>query len=189
MKILNDPSLLFDNERIKKKIENVKKDKQSMVDAASDYNNKYKQEIDDGTRKTQLLIEDGKKKGLKEEDVLKGSFTPCVRTPILNWLYFLLRENTDEVFEESRNEYNKQYGHLEDDYDYKNSGVLEEPKELDTFIYGSMTHKQYQTVKKLKTLALSNGKCNENESALAFSMCKELCRKYSLEFDKVNINN
>ena len=55
---------------------------------------------------------------------------------------------------------------------------------MDEFIYGNVTSKQFQTIKKLKTLALSS-KCNEHESALAFSLCKELCKKHNLEFDKI----
>lgn len=189
MKILNDPSLLFDNERIKKKIEDVKKDKQGIVNAANSYNDKYEKEIREGTLKRQVMIEDGRRMGLKEDDAIKGSFVPTKYTPILNWLYFMMREeNADVAWEENRRKFNKEFGHLEHDYDYKDSGVIEEPKELDVFIYGNMTSQQFQTVKKLKTLALSP-KCNENESALAFSMCKQMCQKFGLEFDKIPTNN
>lgn len=188
-RILNDPSLLFENERIQKKIEEVKKDKRGILTAAESYTNRYQKEIEDGTIKKQLMIENGKRSGLKEEDVCKGSFIPTKYTPILNWLYFMMREeNVDVGWEENRQKFNREFGHLEDDYDYQDSGVLEEPKDMDSFIYGNMSHKQFQTLKKLKTLALSNN-CNENESALAFSMCKELCCRYGLEFDKIPINN
>ena len=187
-KILNDPSLLLDNERLRKKIEEVKKDKTTLNNAASDYNSRYREEIEEGTKKKQLLLSDGAKKGLKEEDVMKGSFIPTKYTPILNWLYFLLREDNNSEFEESRRKYNEQYGSLQENYEYHQSGNVEEPKEMDTFIYGNMSHKQFQTIKKLKTLALSS-KCNEAESALAFSVCKELCQRYGLEFDKIPVNN
>lgn len=183
MKILDDPSLLFDGERLKKITKEVVKDKNSILKSAEDYNNKYKKEIEEGTIKRQLMIEDGARRGLKEEDVCAGSFVPTVRTPILNWLYFLLQENNDNEFEETRKQYENQYRHLTENYEEK----IEIP-EMDSFIYGNMTHKQFQTIKKLKTLAL-NSKCNENESILAFTMCKELCDRYGLEFDKIPINN
>jgi len=184
MRILNDPTLLFDNERIAKKIEAVKKDKKGLVNAASDYNSKYKQEIDEGTRKQQLLIEDGLRRGLKEEDALRGQFLPSRHTPILNFLYFMLREeNLDVEFEKVRNDYNKQYGHLEDTYMVEESDNVEDVPEMDTFIYGEMDHNSYKKIKKLKRLALDHA--NANESLLAYQLCLELCKRYNLEYDKV----
>jgi hypothetical protein len=186
MKILNDPSLLFDNERLAKKIEEVKKDKQGLTNAASSYNVKYQREIEEGTKKAQLLIEDGKRRGLKEEDIFRGSFMPTVRTPILNFLYFMLREeNVDAGFEESRQKYNKQYGHLQDEYVAEDTDNLQAPPEMETFIYGNMTRDQFVKIKKLKALSRSS---NENEAFIAYRMCLELCERYGLEMDKIPCN-
>ncbi len=188
-KILNDPSLLFDSERLAKKTQEVKKDKQSLTNAASNYNERYRDEINEGTKKRQFLIEDGEKRGLKEEDVMKqiGMFVPCKRTPILNFLYFMLRdENVDMNIEESRQKYNKQYGHLQDSYEAQTNDNLIAPKEMESFIYGNMSADSFRKIKKLKALALNN--TNENEAFLAFTLCKELCKKYNLEFDKIPCN-
>lgn len=186
MKILNDPSLLFDNERLKKKIEEVKKDRGSMTNAAQDYNNRYKQEIEEGTKKRQLMIEDAERRGLKEEDVMKGSFVPTKYTPILNWLYFMMREeNVDVGWEENRKKYNEQYGHLEDDFDYGESENIVEPKEMDEYLYGNMTHDMFKKIKKLKALSRSP---NENEAFIAYRMCLELCERYGLDIDRIPCN-
>jgi hypothetical protein len=42
MKILDDPSLLFDGDRLKKIAGEVKQDKKSIIKSAENYNNKYK---------------------------------------------------------------------------------------------------------------------------------------------------
>jgi hypothetical protein len=190
-KILNDPSLMFDSERLAKKTEEVKKDKKALTNAADHYNQRFQQEIEEGTKKRQMLITDGARRGLSEDHVIghHGSFIPSVRTPILNFLYFMMREeNVDLELEETRRRYDKEYGQLEESYTAESSEDIEAPPEMETFIYGSCTSKDFQTIKKLKTLAL-DGSCNENESALAFSMCMKLCKKFSLEFDKIPVNN
>lgn len=178
MKILDDPTLLFDGERLKKITKEVVKDKNSILKSAEDYNNKYKKEVEDGTLKRQLMIEDGAKRGLKEEDVCKGSFVPTKYTPILNWLYFIMREdNVDSGWEESRKKYNKQYGHLVDEYEEKS-----DVPEVDDLIYGNISTDMFRKMKKLKTLSQSE---NENEAFIAYRMCLELCQRYGLEFDKI----
>jgi hypothetical protein len=181
MKILDDPSLLFDGERLKKIAGEVKKDKNTILKSAEEYNNKHKQEIEEGTLKRKLMIEDGVGRGLKEEDVCRGSFVPTKYTPILNWLYFLMKEeNVDVGWEESRQKYNKQYGHLVDDYEEQT-----EVPEMDELIYGSCSHDMFKKIKKLKALSRSS---NKNESFIAYKMCLELCKKYGLEMDKIPCN-
>ena len=192
-KMLNDPGLLFDNERLQKKINDVKKDKGNLTEAANNYNNRYKEEIEEGTKKRQLLISEGETRGLNEEESLQqyGRFVPCRRTPILNFLYFMLREeNVDLEFEETRQKYNKEFGHLQEQYsiDDSDSKELAPPPDMESFIYGNLSGKEYQTIKKLKSLALS-GECNEHESALAFTMCKKMCNKYGLDFSKIPVFN
>ena len=58
-----------------------------------------------------------------------------------------------------------------------------EPQEMDTFIYGNLNHEIYKKIKKLKRLIKSP---NQNESALAYVKCRELCDKYNLDFRKIN---
>lgn len=181
MKILDDPSSLFDGERLKKIATLLKKDKNTVLKSAEDYNNKHKKEIEEGTLKRQLMIEEGTRRGLTEEDVCKGSFVPTKHTPILNWLYFMMREdNIDVGWEENRQKYNKQYGHLVDEYEE----TLDVP-EMDELIYGSCTHDMFKKIKKLKALTHSS---NENESFIAYRMCMELCKKYGLDMDKIPCN-
>ncbi len=181
MKILDDPSLLFDGERLKKITKEVVKDKNSILKSAEDYNNKYKKEIEEGTLKRQLMIEDGARRGLKEEDVCAGSFVPTKYTPILNWLHFMMREDNVNIgWEESRQKYNKQYGHLVDEYEEKS-----DVPDVDNLIYGNCTHDMFKKVKKLKALSRS---ANENEAFVAYRMCLELCEKYGLDIDKVPCN-
>jgi hypothetical protein len=45
-----------------------------------------------------------------------------------------------------------------------------------------MTHETFVKIKKLKALSQSD---NENEAAAAFIKCRELCKKYGLEYDKI----
>lgn len=187
MKILNDPSLLFDDERLKKTKEDVKKSQNSICKSADKYNNRYKKEVEEGTLKRQLMIEDGAKRGLKEEDVCRGSFVPTVRTPILNWLFFMLREdNIDLEEEEARKRYNQQYGHLQDDYDVEESEINQQVPEIDEFIYGNCTMEVFKKIKKLKSLSKSD---NVNEAFIAYRMCVELCNRYNLDIDKIPTYN
>ena len=191
VRMLNNPALLFDNERMVKKIEEVKKDKQGLLGAANQYNNCYNDEIEEGTRKRQLLISDGNKRGLNEDESLEkyGKFLPSRRTPILNFLYFMFRdENLDQEFEQTRQRYNKEFGHLEDDYICESNDSIEAPPDLDEIIYGNLSTKEFQTIKKLKSLA-TDGSCNENESSMAFTMCMKLCKAHNLDFNKIPVNN
>ena len=81
-----------------KKAVEVKKNKEDLVEAAKSYQSKYKKEIDEGTKKRTLMLEEGKARGLKEDDIFKDNqiFIPTAQTPILNYLYFLLREEKDQ---------------------------------------------------------------------------------------------
>ena len=91
----NDPEF---GRRISKKVEEIKHDKQNLSAIANTYESKYKQEILEGTELRNRLLTEGKQKGLSEEQILGsyGRFVPCLRTPILNLLYFMLRESEDD---------------------------------------------------------------------------------------------
>ncbi len=86
--------------RISKKVEEIKADKKNLSDIARTYESKYKQEILEGTELRNRLLTEGTKQGLSEEQILGslGRFVPCVRTPILNLLYFMLRESEGDSY-------------------------------------------------------------------------------------------
>lgn len=81
--------------RIQKKVAEIKEDKKNILIAADDYGNRYKQEILEGTELRAKMLTEGASKGLNEEQIMSsfGRFVPTVYTPILNMLYFLLRES------------------------------------------------------------------------------------------------
>lgn len=81
--------------RISKKVQEIKQDKEHLLSAADEYGAKYQEEILEGTRKRALLLKEGEARGLSENEVMQeyGKFVPTVYTPILNFLYFMLRES------------------------------------------------------------------------------------------------
>ena len=82
--------------RFAKKIEDVKQDKQNLLDIADEYGSRYKEEILEGTQKRAKLLSEGKARGLTEDQVIYNGFLPTVYTPLLNLLYFMLRETEDQ---------------------------------------------------------------------------------------------
>ncbi len=174
-------------ELFEKKTKAVEKDKKNLVSAAKSYTEKFQNEINEGTRKKQLMLEEGKRQGKTEAEIFKDNslFIPSVDTPIMNYLYFISKETEeiDRSLNLLREQYNKEYGHLQEDYKQDNKIIRETP-EMTTFIYGNMTHDVYVKLKKLKALSQSD---NENEASAAFIKCRELCKKYGLEYDKIVI--
>jgi hypothetical protein len=180
MTLLENPGIL-DDERFRKKITEVKKTKENLMNVAEQYSKKYDKEIREGTKKKQLLISEGQSRGLSEEEALQNQgFIPSVYTPILNFLYFFVKEYESEEKEQLREQFNKEFGHLEHE-----EVNLETAPELETFIYGNMTHDTFKKIKKLKALSRSP---NEKEAFLAYRKCLELCEKYHLEFDRIPCN-
>lgn len=183
-----------EKERIIKKIAEVKQNKASLLAKANEYQQKYADEIEKGTLQRALLLEDGKRKGLKEEDIFKGNeiFIPTKETPILNFLYFMLRdsgeygdgvtilrENKDlgKDFKELEKEYNDKYG--QEVHEKVADDNLKDSKE---FLYGNVGMEEFATLKKLKRLSKSD---NENEAFLAYSKAMKLCKELGLDFDKI----
>ena len=183
------------------KTEAVKKDKASLKQAAETYTQKYEKEILEGTKKKQLLIEEGKAKGLSETEIFNGNsrFIPTIHSPILNFLYFLFRDeanNEREKIQKLTENYIKEFGYenvikaMQSDVDDSKDVNLEEilsndtrvPESSDSFIYGNMDHATFKKIKKLKALSKSP---NEKEAALAFLKCRQLCEKYGLDYDKI----
>jgi len=118
--------------RISKKVQEVKQDKQNLSHAADEYSKRYEQEILEGTKKRQLLLTEGARRGLSEAEVMAeyGKFVPTVYTPILNLLFFMLRETEDVDRAKYRrrdaiNEALVKAGHLSHDDDEKDLSSAE----------------------------------------------------------------
>lgn len=184
--------------RLQAQVAEIKKTHKNLSEAAANYTVKYDAEVKEGTKKMQLLLTEGKCRGFTEEEILAAqqNFCPTVRTPILNMLFFLLKEHPDanninfnRLFEDINknpdlllSEQNNKYGSLQ--HDAASEKTAEQAPEMDEFIYGEMTHATYQTIKKLKRLSQSP---NQAEAFAAYRKCLEMCKKYNLEFDKVKV--
>ena len=198
----DDPDL---SKRLEQGTKEVRQSKKQLMSAAATCNEQYEAEIAEGTRKRQLLLECGRREGKTESEVLAsyGQFLPTRQTPILNFLFFLMRDgekpdwlgihkqlnedykqvNTVVANAMSEDELDQVYGVLvHEDERYAN---VKEPNDMDTYIYGSCTHAMFVRIKKLKALSTS---ANQNEAFLAYRLCHKLCKKYGLEFDKIPCN-
>ena len=193
------------SERIQKTAAEVDKDKKNLLKRAKDYDGRYKEEISEGTRKRQLLLSQGGNPTDPEEQAkilaAHGKFLPTKYTPILNMLYFMLREEEGPNWMAIKQEYDSRYGGIQEDINLdreqlesKYGGMMhddeqfedvKEPEEMDTFIYGNCTHDTFKKIKKLKALSKSK---SEHEAFLAYRMCIQLCERYGLEFDKIPCN-
>jgi hypothetical protein len=82
-------------ERLSKKTEAIKQDKQGILNAADQYGSRYQEEIIKGTELRAKLLTEGASQGKTEEEIMAsyGRFVPTVYTPIMNMLYFMLRES------------------------------------------------------------------------------------------------
>lgn len=199
----SDPEMA---KRIEQGTKEVRETKGNLLKNAAQYSQIYKEEIEEGTRQRQLLLANGERQGKNEAQVLKeyGKFIPCKETPIMNFLYFLMRDGDHPDWLGIHQNLNKEYGHedkqvakvvaqavTEDEldqifgllvHDEEKYANVAEPAELDTFIYGNMSHAMFVKIKKLKALSKSP---NENEAFMAYRLALRLCNKYGLEFDKI----
>lgn len=87
----SDPTF---SERIQKVSKKIQKDRSSVMNMATKYSEKYKDEIAQGTEQEKLLLTEGASQGLTPEQTMSkyGKFLPTIRTPILNWLYYFMEE-------------------------------------------------------------------------------------------------
>jgi len=200
---------------LKKRGDDLQKDKQSLINASAQYSEKYQKEIEEGTKTYNKLLGEGKVSGHEGNPELGGKFMPTKYTPILNFLFFSLRDEDvapKKTQAEIVSEYLKQFtdagleknelvdlyidgliSKLPDGYDDEevdfddviNEENTNDPAEMDTFIYGNLTHNEFKKLKKLKALSQSS---NEQEAFLAYRKCLELCKKWNLEFDKIPCN-
>lgn len=214
--LLNDPDFF---EARQKRKEAIKEDKQNLVKFASEYNHKYQSEIEEGDKYRQRLLSEGKSKGLTEEEIFKGNqkYIPTVQTPILNFLYFMMRD--DEKILETKTpkeniiEYLKQYGYeiTEEVMGYIDGIVqnFDTERKLDEMgdsisfedVISKDTTKEVDdvgtflygnlTIREFATVkklkALSKSE-NQEEAFAAYRKCLELCKKYGIEFDRIPCN-
>ena len=192
--------LMRDDEDFIKRMEtkkvNVKQDKVRLDAAANEYGKKYEKIVEQGTIEKQLLLEDGRKHGLTEDQVFgkMSKYIPAKDTPILNMIYFLLNEYKNEAsavqflreqkdqgkdYELLRESMNADYGHLtEKDAEQALPDLLE-------YVYNNVTLDIFNTIKKLKALSTSN---NEVEASRAFLKGRKLCQSYNLDWDRIPCN-
>lgn len=182
-----------------KKKDETKKYQVNLRESAQEFQSKYAAEIESGTRKRQLLLAEGKKRGLNEEETFKDNqiFIPTSNTPILNMLYFLLCERGDlsaniTVLREAK-DLGREFGELRDELEGLHGSELHEciamAESLPNakgFIYGKIGNEGFNVLKKLKSLTSSK---NEKEAFVAFKKCKELCERIGVDFDKIPTNN
>jgi len=189
MNIFNDTKY---KEYLANKTKEAQRDRTNLGYSAQEYNKKYDTEIETGTEKKRLLLEEGKRKGLKPEEICTAVFIPTRETPILNFLYFMLRDDPQgsqsllEVLREDKDlgkdvrileeQYNKETGHLQhNEYESKQPN-------MGMYLYGDVTLEMFDKIKKLKALSKSP---NTQEAFSAYTKCNELCKKHGLEFDKI----
>jgi hypothetical protein len=182
-----------------KKAVEIKKNKTDLLEAAKSYQDKYQAEIEQGTIKQQIMLTEGRAKGLKEDDIFRDNqlFIPTKQTPILNYLFFLLRETKFQDVDISvlrnhvdahkdiqllKEEYERKYGaevHTDHDADKQKTPNMVK------FIYGNIGDDTMSTLKKLKTMAMSE---NEKEAFVAFRKGREMAQKFNLDWDKIPYN-
>jgi hypothetical protein len=191
--------------RLAKGIAEVRESKGKILTAAEQIQLEYADEIKEGTRRKQLLIEYGKRGGKTEQEVLEGygKFLPTVQTPILNFLHFLLRDGEQKDWLKVHKEINESLENKNQDivnvlstdeldrlcetlvHEDEKYFAVQEPKEMDSFIYGNLSHDLFKKIKKLKTLAAHS--TNDNEATLARQLCVRLCVKFGLEYNKIPV--
>ena len=198
----------FSFESLKEAKDETKKSKQSLDNTASEYSKKYASDIDRGTRKRQLMLENaGIKDGTQEaEEFFKNSneFMPTVHTPILNMLYFLTGEYGEQVkdYSELKKLYEEKYGtvyseyesHIEVDIDELAGLSNDHSNDIDDFdtgdnvphmdkyIYQNMDAGMFAKLKKLKKLSRSD---NPQEAKAAWLKCMDVCSKFGLELEDI----
>jgi len=188
----NIVKLLQGDEDYLKRVKELKKllqsDSASVRNQASAYAKKYSKEIHEGTKKLQLLIEDGKRRGLSEDDVLtRNGFVPSKRTPVLNWIYFLNLEHDNPLHQKVQSDTKvlNETLNAESLTEKINYNEVNEPTDMIEHILGSANLDTFNKIKKLKALATNNP--NQHESIAAEKACKKLCLKYDLEYSKIPV--
>lgn len=183
-----------------KRKEAVRQNKTDLLEAAKEFSDKYRDEINAGTKKRQLMLESGRKQGLSEEKIFENTsiFIPNDKTPILNMLFFLLREHGDlsanvTVLREAKH-LERNHAELREELNRLHGSEMlneviamaEALPNAKGFVYGKVGTEGFNVLKKLKSMASSK---NEQEAFVAYRKCRELCERLGVEFDKVPTNN
>jgi len=185
------------SDTVREKSKQVLKDALNLRKRADDYNTSYSQEIREGTEKRQLLLTEGLSKGLSPDKIDFGpNFIPSEKTPVLNFLFFTLRDefSGDITVLREEKDLGKDSKELLEYYNNKiSSGAVEDKVDkfenplqpnVGKYIYGDVDIEMFDKIKKLK--ALSNSP-NESEAFSAYRMAKKLCEKYKLDFDRIPV--
>jgi len=176
----------FTEKRLKYISEQLAVSSKKVTEMAKQYNQKYADQITDSER----LLENGRSLGKSDDQIFReiGKFMPSIRTPVLNWLYFMLDENQTpamKAHEEKRKKLDEQHEEKwHEDFEYTN---VTEPQDMVMFILGNSTLDTFNKIKKLKTLATNN--VNPNEAASAKFAAEKLCEKYDLIYEQIPINS
>jgi len=203
------------SEALKKKTAEVKKDKQNLLHAATEFTEKYKDEIEAGTKQRLKMLSEGKSKGLTESEIFNGNtkFLPTIQTPILNFLHFMLRDteqcktkNIKEIIEELIKEYGyekteeiskyidgilcdasieRKLDELGDSITFEDSISKDTTKSVDDIGEFIYGNLTMKEFSTVKKLKALSKSSNKDEAFNAYSKCLELCKRYNLEFDKV----
>jgi hypothetical protein len=95
----------------------------------------------------------------------------------------ILNEFVDEQFAPATNPVRKQLNAtMNESIIEEENGSIKEPEKMESYLYGNLNLDQFEVLKKLKSLTLSD---NVAESTLAFKKCKELCIKYGLKYEMI----
>lgn len=212
-------AILRDDPDIAKRLEQgtkeVRENKERLMANALEYSDIYSKEIEEGTKKRQLLLEYGRRQGKGESEVLAeyGKFIPSRSTPIMNFLYFLMRDGDHPDWLGIHKELYKDYGFTQEQVyatpeqnnivQHVSQAVTED--ELDQ-IFGILVHEDekyinvqepkdsdyyiygncsHEMFSKIKKLKALSKSSNENEAFLAYRLALKLCNKFGLEFDKI----
>lgn len=196
------------DERLQRKMAQARKELKKSLDtlhaSASQANEAYTAEIEDGTKKKQLLIEAGSY-GRNQDDERSALdvFVPANDTPILNFLYFSERDGkyeknitfnrrAEDVGEVDilRTQLDEEFGKAFDSYElsqtqsdeFVKSEFKNEIRDFESFLYSKGDYDTFKKLKKLKNLAKSS---DSHEAKLAEERCRQLCTKYKIDFDRI----
>ena len=182
----------------------LNKSLQTLRGVVKDENSAYTSEIEEGTKKKQILLEQGSYERLDgDERSAEDAFVPSEETPLLNFLYFAERDGNyeknitfnrrlEDVGEVDvlRTQLDEEFGKAFDSYelsktqseDFVKSEFKNEVRDFESFLYAKGDHDTFKKLKKLKNLA---GSSDSHEALLAEERCRQLCAKYSIDYNRI----
>ncbi len=202
---------------LKKRGDDLESDKNKLIQASNHYTERYQKEIEEGDRTFQKLLGEGKVNptGVEDEN-LRGKYIPTKHTPILNYLFFALRDEDTGMPKQSREEAFNDFLKPFIEAGYEKSALIDlyikgmvqtlpdgyDDKEVDfsdvvtddvTVTPDEMEKFIYGSLthnefKKLKKLKALAQSDNEDEALLAKMKCLQLCKKWGMEYDRIPCN-